>query len=218
MVVEIEQEAEPSRPLARAHLTHEWSPEDRSLVDGLQRGQRDAWAQLYDRFAERVWRLAARLLGSEPQWVADVVQETFLAAARSARQFDADRGSLWSWLTGIAHRQAALSWRKHGQDQRLHELLSSLPREVLYGARVFDDSAPADEWFERHELSLVIRATLNALPDDYMTVLVAKYFDERSIEDIAAELGESYEAVRSRLARARREFKAVFERLMGESG
>ncbi len=216
MVVEIEQEAVPSSLLSRAPLTPELSLEDRSLVDGLKRGQREAWAQLYDRFAERVWRLAARMLGSEPQWVADVVQETFLAAVRSAGQFDAERGSLWSWLAVIAHRQAALSWRKHGQDQRLREVLVGLPREVLYGARVFDDSAPTDEWFERRELSLLIRATLSALPDDYATVLVAKYLDEQAIEDIALELGESYEAVRSRLARARREFKTTFERLTGE--
>lgn len=207
MVVEIERSAA---------SVAEWDSDDSQLVDGLRRGKREAWAQLYDRFAERVWRFAARLLGSEAQWVADVVQETFLAAARSAQQFDAERGSLWSWLTGIAHRQAALAWRRHGQEQRRQALLANLPREVLYGARAFDDATPPDEWFERRELAVVIRSTLSALPSEYATVLVAKYLDEQAIDEIALELDESYEAVRSRLARARREFKTVFERLTGE--
>lgn len=187
-----------------------------SLMSDLQRGDRAAWARLYDGYAERVWRFVARLLGSEAAWVADVVQETFLAAAKSAGTFDEARGSVWSWLTGIAHRQAALSWRQRGQEQRLQSVLAAMPLEVRYGARVFDDSAPADEWFERRELAVVIRSTLSALPAEYATVLVAKYLDEQAIDDIAIELDESYEAVRSRLARARREFKAVFERLTGE--
>jgi len=208
MVVEIEHSA---RDVA------EWNSDDSQLIDGLRRGQREAWAELYDRFAERIWRFVARLLGNEAQWVADVVQETFLAAARSAGQFNVDRGSLPSWLMGIAHRQTALAWRQRGQEQRLREVLGNLPPEVLYGARVFDDSAPPDEWFERRELTVVIRSTLSMLPSEYATVLVAKYLDEQAIDDIALELDETYEAVRSRLARARREFKAVFERLTGES-
>lgn len=219
MVVECEQEVDvESRPQWRPESDQLGSTQSAQLLAAIARGDRTAWARLYDAYSERLWRFVARLLGGDAAWVADVVQETFLAAARSAAQFDATRGTAWSWLMGIAHRQVALSWRQRGQDQRLQAVLVSMPREVLYGARVFDDSAPADEWFERHELALVIRSTLSALPNEYATVLVAKYLDDQAIDDIAEEWGESYEAIRSRLARARREFKSVFERLTGEAG
>ncbi|MGH7202654.1 MAG: RNA polymerase sigma factor, partial [Planctomycetaceae bacterium] len=89
----------------------------RAVAQGLRDGDPDAWAALYDAYYESVCRCAARLLGGGAQDVADVVQETFLAAARSARQFDPARGSLWNWLYGIARKQTALHYRRCGRDQ-----------------------------------------------------------------------------------------------------
>ena len=55
-----------------------------------------AWHQLYDAYAEAVWRCVARRVGPHAAEVADIVQETFLAAARSARTFDPAQGSCGS--------------------------------------------------------------------------------------------------------------------------
>ena len=63
----------------------------------------------------------ARLLGPNSADVADVVQETMLAAARSARTYDEVSGSLWNWLWGIARLQVALHFRK----QKRHDQLKS---------------------------------------------------------------------------------------------
>jgi len=60
----------------------------RAAIAGLRRGDPDAWRQLYDALAERLWREVARRLGPRPADVADVVQETMLAAAKSARNYD----------------------------------------------------------------------------------------------------------------------------------
>src|SRR3954451_20271646 len=95
--------------------------EAHAVVRGLRAGSADAWRALYDTFAERVWCGVARLLGPHSADVADVVQETMLAAARSARTFDADRGSLWIWLWGIARLQVALHYRKQKRHDRLKQ-------------------------------------------------------------------------------------------------
>ena len=63
-------------------------------------------------YAEPLWRNISRLVGSDSAVVADIVQETFLAAARSAKNFDPHRGSLWVWLWTIAKRQVAQYYRK----------------------------------------------------------------------------------------------------------
>src|SRR3954454_19676638 len=91
----------------------------REVARGLREGRPDAWRVLYDAFAERVWRGVARLLGPNSADVADVVQETMLAAARSAGTFDAAKGSLWLWLWGIARLQVALHFRKQHRHDRL---------------------------------------------------------------------------------------------------
>ena len=59
--------------------------EERELTQGLGDGNPDAWRGLYDAYAQPVWRVVARLMGPTSADVADVVQETFLAAARSAK-------------------------------------------------------------------------------------------------------------------------------------
>jgi len=82
------------------------------IAQGLQQGNRQAWLQLYEAYAEPVWRNISRLTGGDSAAVADIVQETFLAAARSARNFRPDRGTLWVWLWTIARRQVALYYRK----------------------------------------------------------------------------------------------------------
>ena len=84
----------------------------RAIAEGLRAGDASAWRELYDSFAVPTWRLVARWLGANSADVADVVQETFLAAARSARNFDPHKGSLWWWLCGIARHQAALHGRR----------------------------------------------------------------------------------------------------------
>src|SRR4051794_4475306 len=91
----------------------------REVARGLREGRPDAWRTLYDAFAERVWRGVARAVGPTSADVADVVQETMLAAARSARTFNEASGSLWNWLWGIARIQVALHFRKQKRHDRL---------------------------------------------------------------------------------------------------
>ena len=89
------------------------SPEEQLDVGRrLREGDREAWAALYENYNIAVWRLTARLVGPDAAGVADVVQDVFLAAAGSARRFDTEQGTLWSWLTGIVHRQVSNYWRK----------------------------------------------------------------------------------------------------------
>ena len=90
---------------------------EREIAKGLQEGDRSAWLQLYEAYAECIWQNIARLMGYDCAAVPDVVQETFLAAARSAKNFDPCRGSLRIWLCGIAKRQIALYYRK--QDPKI---------------------------------------------------------------------------------------------------
>src|SRR6516165_9338320 len=93
--------------------------EEQRLAQRLREGKTDAWQALYDAYAERVWQTVARLLGPHCADVADVMQETMLAAARSARAFDPGRGSLWMWLSGLVRNHVALHFRKQDQHRRL---------------------------------------------------------------------------------------------------
>lgn len=186
-----------------------------AVIRGLRDGHQDAWTALYDGYSTDVWRYVARLVGSTTVEVADVVQDTFLAAAKSARQFDPNRGTLWSWLTGIAHHQVSNYWRQVKRKHRLQELAQSEGTQLR---RWLDESESGADIWERREMTDVIRATLASLTADYAAMLTAKYLDDRSLQEMTIEFGGTVEGNKSKLARARREFRAKFERLTRDVG
>jgi RNA polymerase sigma-70 factor, ECF subfamily len=193
-------------------------PQAHDVVLGLREGRPDAWRKLYDAFSERIWMGVARLLGPNSADVADVVQETMLAAARAARTFDPALGSLWNWLWGIARLQVALHFRKQQRHDRLKQAGEWLAASNGRLSRWLDglDPTPTD-LLESSELASIVRVTLNELSPDYESLLTSKYLDGDSIESIAVRDGSTEAAIRSKLARAREAFRQVFLRLTGNS-
>ncbi|HEV3437479.1 MAG TPA: RNA polymerase sigma factor [Gemmata sp.] len=190
----------------------------RDVVRGLREGRPDAWRALYDAFAERIWCGVARLLGPNSTDVADVVQETMLAAARSAGNFDAAKGSLWVWLWGIARLQVVLHYRKQKRHDRLKHAGEWLAASNGRLSRWLDGIDPTPTTLlESAELALIVRIALTELSADYESLLTAKYLDGDSIELIAGRERSTETAVRSKLARAREAFRQVFLSLTGDS-
>lgn len=185
-----------------------------TVIHGLREGRREAWTALYRGYSGDVWRYVARLVGPHSADVADVVQETFLAAAHTARNFDATRGTLWSWLTGIAHRQAALAARRH---HRATRVLQIAERGLLNVSFDEDTARSTNSVWERQELAEVVRWTLAEITPEYAALLTGKYLDEQSLEMLSLQWGSSMDAIKSKLARARREFRDVFERVTRSS-
>ncbi|AWM39465.1 ECF RNA polymerase sigma-E factor [Gemmata obscuriglobus] len=190
----------------------------REVARGLRDGRPDAWRALYDAFAERVWCLVARLVGPSSADVADVVQETMLAAARSARTYDPACGPLWHWLCGIARLQVALHFRKLKRQDRFKSADGWLAPHRDRLARWLDGSEdPPPDLLETGETIALVRLVLAELPDEYGTLLTDKYLDGVAVEQLAARNQTTETAVRSKLARAREAFRTAFLRLSHSS-
>jgi RNA polymerase sigma-70 factor (ECF subfamily) len=187
--------------------------QERVVVQGLRAGKPEAWQALYEAYAERVWRSVARFLGPQSADVADVVQETMMAAAHSVATFDPKRGALWFWLWGIARRKAALHFRKQERHDRLRQAGAWLAASNGQLLRWLDGQGPSPPGaLVAAELATLVRATLTELPQDYEMLLIAKYFDGEAVEVIARREGASESAVRSKLARARQAFRLAFRK------
>src|SRR4051812_50195516 len=74
---------------------------DSQLIERVGRGDREAFEQLYRRFARPVLAMAVRQLGDNGR-AEDAAQETFAAVWRSARSYRAERGSGSAWLYAVA--------------------------------------------------------------------------------------------------------------------
>jgi RNA polymerase sigma-70 factor (ECF subfamily) len=187
--------------------------QERAVVRGLREGKTEAWQALYEAYAERVWRAVARLLGSSSADVADVVQETMLAAARSVTTYDPKRGALWFWLWGIARRKVALHFRKQERLDRLRQAGAWLAAGNGRLLRWLDgqDTSPPGE-LAAAELTALVRLTLTELSEDYETLLTVRYLDGDAVEVIALRERSTESAVRSKLARARQAFRLAFRK------
>jgi RNA polymerase sigma-70 factor (ECF subfamily) len=192
-------------------------PSPEQIAHGLREGSAEGWRAFYDAYAERLWLWVARQVGPQAADVADVVQETFLAAARSTASFDAALGTPWSWLVGIGRHYVALHYRKLARRQRLQAA----------GAWLAGANGQALEWLESREpppaavvataeMATLVRAALADMPLDYGTLLAARYLDETPVEELADREQCSETALRSKLARARRAFREAFSKIVSE--
>jgi len=184
---------------------------DRQIAAGLQSGKGEAWTSLYEAYFDRTWALAGRMIGRDASAVADVVQETFLAAARSARGFDPARGTLWLWLAGICRNQVATHFRGRRRADRakaggdLHEAMLG-----PWARRLQQNQPRPHEATVSAEEAALVRLTLADLPGEYQLLLTSRYFEDVPVEEIASDARCSVVAVRSKLARARRAFREAF--------
>jgi RNA polymerase sigma-70 factor (ECF subfamily) len=74
------------------------------LIQRIARGDRQALAELYDRFVGLVSGLALRIL-HDPVEVDGVVLAVFLQVWRSADQYDSSRGAPQAWLAALARER-----------------------------------------------------------------------------------------------------------------
>jgi RNA polymerase sigma-70 factor (ECF subfamily) len=154
----------------------------------------DRIAVLFDLYHQQLHRLALRLCGNDGD-ARDLVQETYLRAARSARSIPSGHDDERAWLTRVLVNIRRDQWRRTRTRAWLHR---------LHGGPS-DTSASG-------EAALIARDTiwraLDRLTPRRRAVLVMHELDGHSIADIARTLGIAIVTVRWHLAVARRELRA----------
>jgi RNA polymerase sigma-70 factor (ECF subfamily) len=166
---------------------------DRELIEGCQRGESEAFRALFERHKDKVYSIAMRYSGDSAV-AQDIAQETFLKLFVGVRSF---RGEcdFSSWLYRLVVNSCLDQKRK---TRRLMPLLD----EALAMLQTPDISA-FDE-IARAELSGHLRAVVASLSDDQRMLLVLRYTQALSYDEIAAILGTSHGTIASRLNRIHR--------------
>jgi RNA polymerase sigma-70 factor (ECF subfamily) len=151
-------------------------PDLADLLQRSARGDRDAFASLYDAAAARVHGLALRVV-RDPAQAEEVTQEAFLEIWRTASRYDADRGSAVSWLLTIAHRKAV---------DRVRSAEASSRRESTYHHR--NQSVDHDTTADAATASLEarrVRTALGALTDVQREAIELAYFGGYTHTEVA---------------------------------
>ena len=161
-------------------------------------GAEDAFATLYQRRQAAVYRCALQMSGSS-SIAEEVTQDVFMMLLRDSSSYDVSRGTLASYLYGIARR---LVWRRLAQS-RSHIPLAVVesdegrtPEQLVALPLVERDLA-------RDESVRALRRSILGLPAGYREAVVLCDLHEMSYAEAAHVLGCAIGTVRSRLHRAR---------------
>ncbi len=163
---------------------------DTELLARIERGDAQAFTELYHRRQGSLFRFALHMSRSEAV-AQDVVQETFLLLIRGAARYDESRGSVAGFLAGVARNLVLRALgRDRGRIDFEEEPEAAAPDDVFDGlTRRLDVEA--------------LRKAVDALPLQYREVVVWCELEEMSYADAACALGVPVGTVRSRLSRAR---------------
>ena len=178
---------------------------DEALLEQAVKGDQAAFAALYQRHRDALFRWAWRLTGSEPA-AEDLVHDCFVALLKRPGEFQpARRIQLRTYLFAIVRN---LNLKRSAKLQR--EVVTEDIDDALDGA------ASPFEVLARAETASLVDAAVASLPQLQREVLVLTQFEEMSASEIAAVVSADVGTVKSRLHRARERLRRMLAPLRGK--
>jgi RNA polymerase sigma-70 factor, ECF subfamily len=177
---------------------------ERRLIEACQRGDREAFRDLFDAHKDRVWTVALRFTGDESA-ARDVTQQVFLKLFTSIAGFRHE-SNFRTWLYRLVANECMDEFRKM---RRLvpFDFFRHAPsdeREENCGEaeiKEWRQEPLQEERMARLEISEAVSAAMSQLKPKLRMAIVLKYFEDLSYEQMAEALGCSIGTVASRLNR-----------------
>jgi len=188
----------------RAVEPHPLTADERALVAAVLQKDRKAAAEFVSRYADAVYAYVSRRLAPRADLVEDVVQDVFLAALQKLDTF-AGQSSVAGWLLGIARHKVEDLYRALVREPEPFPDDAEVANAELAADPRFDDVIDAARAQEK------TRRILERLPAAYSAVLLWRYWERRSIKDMAAQTGKTEKAIERLLARARANFRQLWQ-------
>jgi RNA polymerase sigma-70 factor (ECF subfamily) len=163
---------------------------DSDLVEAIARGDRSALVGAYSRHASRIHALALRLCGRSR--ADDLTSEIFVLLWSEPERYEAERGSLRSFLLVQAHRRAVEMLRSDCQREGLEPANAPGAPARALGAGAGPLALLAGDDME---------AVVSSLPDGERHAIVLAYFGGHTYREVADLLGEDEAVVKGRIRR-----------------
>jgi RNA polymerase sigma-70 factor (ECF subfamily) len=169
------------------------------LVAEVLRKDRKATAEFVSRYSDCVYSYVRRRVIPRTEVAEDLIQEVFVAAWRSLKNYRGD-ASLRHWLLGIARHKVEDHYRKR---LRTFDWPDSEDESIAEPSV----TPTYEEQIDRALLQKKTRRVLATLPEAYCLVLLWRYQEDRSAREMAQLTGKTEKAIERLLARAREHFK-----------
>jgi RNA polymerase sigma-70 factor (ECF subfamily) len=187
--------------IVTAHPDSGATSDDRTIVDAVLAGDRNAYRILVDREGPAVVSACTRILGDRAE-AEDVAQEAFVIAYRSLGTWRAD-GAFGAWLSRIAVRLAIRQAQSRKQITWLDPLAAEAdqPGRDRFRTTTAADAVDPAHSVLRSDRDAQVRAAVASLDEPYREVVALRFFAERSLAEIAEATDRPLGTVKTHLHR-----------------
>jgi RNA polymerase sigma-70 factor (ECF subfamily) len=166
---------------------------ERELIERIKGGDSRAYMELVGEYRIRLFRKSCSLLG-DPEDAEDVLQDALMTAYKALPRFRGESG-IYTWLYRIVVNKCRdfLRSRKSGTADSLEH----------YEPILSDDRISVEKNHELSDDAGYLIGKINGLDGKYREILVYRYYDDLSYEEIASLIEVNIGTVKSRLFKAR---------------
>lgn len=169
-----------------------------------------AVAELIHRYEKKLDAYIRRRSNCSQKDREDILQNVFIKMYTNIREFDTSL-LFSSWIYRIAHNEMIDWYRKHGTRRTV-----SLEADEGLFAKIAAD-IDVEHTARVHELQAAVRTAVADLPDDYREILMLRYFEEKSYDEIADILKLPPGTVAIRINRAKKKLAEPLAHIAPES-
>ncbi|AYA74155.1 MULTISPECIES: RNA polymerase sigma factor SigW [unclassified Robertmurraya] len=169
-------------------------------IKQVLKGDQSAYGEIVEIYKDKVFQLCYRILGNRHE-AEDMAQEAFIRAYVNISSFNIDL-KFSTWLYRIATNLCIDRIRKKKPDYYLDAEVSGTDGLTMYSQIASDTILPEDE-IESLELQETIQREITKLPEKYRSVIVLKYIEELSLNEISEILDIPLGTVKTRIHRGR---------------
>ena len=168
-------------------------------TENWQHGDMNAFETLYRQYEKLVYRTAYLITGSK-EAAEDALQEVFISVWKSRHTYDPNKGKLTTWLHRITVNQCSR------EKARKTPVAISLEEKDIDLPEMKRSYQPEDVLINKMEYDRLLRA-MDALDTKHRSILVLRYFNDLSYQEIAEALEIPLGTVKSRLNQSLRYLK-----------
>lgn len=169
-------------------------------IKQVLKGDQNAFADIVNLYQHKLYQICYRMLGNK-QEAEDIAQEAFVRAYTNLHTFDQKR-KFSTWLFRIATNLCIDRIRKKKPDYYLDAEVAGTEGLDMYSQIAADEQLP-EEQLEQLEMQERIQYEISRLPEKYRSVIVLKYIEELSLQEIGEILDMPLGTVKTRIHRGR---------------
>jgi RNA polymerase sigma-70 factor, ECF subfamily len=176
---------------------------DNELVKRIKSGEKNAFKTLYLKYSDLLFVYILHRLNKDKDAANDIWQETWVVLVEKINEFQF-KSNIFTWLCAIAKNKIA-DYYRNAKKQEPFKNIDKLQFDI--------DAEELEIDLIDIETQVDVIAILANLKDEYRYLLVAKYIENKGIDEISQEISKSYKATESKLTRARDAFRKEFKKI-----